>query len=278
MMTSSLNKTESILTVDINEPLVIREKNNDSSGVVTLILNRPKQFNALSVELLSAIQTELDSIAQDSNIQIVIIAASGKAFCAGHNLKEMRENTDEAFHRALFQQCSRMMLTINDMPQVVIAKVQGIATAAGCQLVAACDLAVASDNAKFATSGINVGLFCSTPAVAISRNLSRKQAFEMLITGEFIDAHTALQYGLINRVVPVDQLDQALQSLINAITAKSSVAVRTGKNMFYKQLDMPLADAYEYASEVMTCNMMAEDVSEGIDAFIEKRHAVWKGR
>ena len=278
MMTSSLNKTESTLTVDINEPLVIREKNNDSSGVVTLILNRPKQFNALSVELLSAIQTELDSIAQDSNIQIVIIAANGKAFCAGHNLKEMRENTDEAFHRALFQQCSRMMLTINDMPQVVIAKVQGIATAAGCQLVAACDLAVASDNAKFATSGINVGLFCSTPAVAISRNLSRKQAFEMLITGEFIDAHTALQYGLINRVVPVDQLDQALQSLINAITAKSSVAVRTGKNMFYKQLDMPLADAYEYASEVMTCNMMAEDVSEGIDAFIEKRHAVWKGR
>ncbi len=278
MMTSSLNKTESTLTVDINEPLVIREKNNDSSGVVTLILNRPKQFNALSVELLSAIQTELDSIAQDSNIQIVIIAANGKAFCAGHNLKEMRENTDEAFHRALFQQCSRMMLTINDMPQVVIAKVQGIATAAGCQLVAACDLAVASDNAKFATSGINVGLFCSTPAVAISRNLSRKQAFEMLITGEFIDAHTALQYGLINRVVPVDQLDQALQSLINAITTKSSIAVRTGKNMFYKQLDMPLADAYEYASEVMTCNMMAEDVSEGIDAFIEKRHAVWKGR
>lgn len=278
MMTSSLNKTESTLTVDINEPLVIREENHDSSGVVTLILNRPKQFNALSVELLSAIQTELDSIAQDSNIQIVIIAANGKAFCAGHNLKEMRENTDEAFHRALFQQCSRMMLTINDMPQVVIAKVQGIATAAGCQLVAACDLAVASDNAKFATSGINVGLFCSTPAVAISRNLSRKQAFEMLITGEFIDAHTALQYGLINRVVPVDQLDQALQSLINAITAKSSVAVRTGKNMFYKQLDMPLADAYEYASEVMTCNMMAEDVSEGIDAFIEKRHAVWKGR
>lgn len=278
MMTSSLNKTESILAVDINEPLVIREKNNDSSGIVTLILNRPKQFNALSVELLSAIQTELDSIAQDSNIQIVIIAANGKAFCAGHNLKEMRENTDEAFHRALFQQCSRMMLTINDMPQVVIAKVQGIATAAGCQLVAACDLAVASDNAKFATSGINVGLFCSTPAVAISRNLSRKQAFEMLITGEFIDAHMALQYGLINRVVPVDQLDQALQSLINAITAKSSVAVRTGKNMFYKQLDMPLADAYEYASEVMTCNMMSEDVSEGIDAFIEKRHAVWKGR
>ncbi|MFZ2842629.1 enoyl-CoA hydratase [Psychrobacter sp.] len=262
-------------STDINEPLVIRR---DHNSVVTLTLNRPKQFNALSVELLSALQTELDNIAQDSNIQVVVIAANGKAFCAGHNLKEMRANVDEAFQRALFQQCSQMMLTINRMPQVVIAKVQGIATAAGCQLVAACDLAVASDEAKFATSGINVGLFCSTPAVAVSRNLSRKQAFEMLITGEFIDAHTALQQGLINRVAPAEQLDATMQSLIDAITTKSSVAVRTGKNMFYKQLDMELADAYEYASEVMSCNMMADDVSEGIDAFIEKRHAVWKGR
>ncbi|OXL23024.1 enoyl-CoA hydratase [Psychrobacter sp. DAB_AL32B] len=272
------NKTVLTSTVDINEPLVIRESNKDLSSVVTLTLNRPKQFNALSVELLSAMQTELDSIAQDNNIQVVIIAANGKAFCAGHNLKEMRANADEAFQRALFQQCSQMMLTINQMPQVVIAKVQGIATAAGCQLVAACDLAIASDDTKFATSGINVGLFCSTPAVAVSRNLPRKQAFEMLITGEFIDAYTALQQGLINRVATAEQLDATLQSLIDAITAKSSVAVRTGKNMFYKQLDMELADAYEYASEVMTCNMMADDVSEGIDAFIEKRHAVWTGR
>ncbi|MDE4453672.1 enoyl-CoA hydratase [Psychrobacter sp. DAB_AL62B] len=272
------DKTVLTSTVDINEPLVIRESNKDLSSVVTLTLNRPKQFNALSVELLSAMKTELDSIAQDNNIQVVIIAANGKAFCAGHNLKEMRANPNEAFQRALFEQCSQMMLTINQMPQVVIAKVQGIATAAGCQLVAACDLAVASDNAKFATSGINVGLFCSTPAVAVSRNLPRKQAFEMLITGEFIDAYTALQQGLINRVAPAEQLDATLQSLIDAITAKSSVAVRTGKNMFYKQLDMELADAYEYASEVMTCNMMADDVSEGIDAFIEKRHAVWTGR
>ena len=264
-----------IPSTDINEPLVIRKNNN---SVVTLTLNRPKQFNALSVELLSAMQTELDNIAQDSNIQVVVIAANGKAFCAGHNLKEMRANTNETFQRALFEQCSQMMLTINRMPQVVIAKVQGIATAAGCQLVAACDLAVASDESNFATSGINVGLFCSTPAVAVSRNLSRKQAFEMLITGEFIDAQTALQQGLINRVAPAEQLDATLQSLIDAITTKSSVAVRTGKNMFYKQLDMELADAYEYASEVMTCNMMADDVSEGIDAFIEKRHAVWKRR
>lgn len=265
-------------TTDTNEPLIIREDSKDSSGVVTLTLNRPKQFNALSVDMLSAMQTELDKIAQDSSIRVVVIAANGKAFCAGHNLKEMRANSDEAFHSALFKQCSQMMLTINQMPQVVIAKVQGIATAAGCQLVAACDLAVASDDSKFATSGINVGLFCSTPAVAVSRNLSRKQAFEMLITGEFIDTHTALQQGLINRVAPADQLDATLQSLIDAIIAKSSVAVKTGKDMFYKQLDMDLADAYEYAGKVMTCNMMADDVSEGIDAFIEKRHAVWTGR
>ena len=257
-----------------SEPLVIRE---NLGSVVKLTLNCPKQFNALSVDMLSAMQTELDSIAQDSSIRVVVIAANGKAFCAGHNLKEMRANPEKAFQRALFEQCSQMMLTINRMPQVVIAKVEGIATAAGCQLVAACDLAVASDNAKFATSGISVGLFCSTPAVAVSRNLSRKQAFEMLITGEFIDAHTALQQGLINRVASAEQLDTTLQSLIDSIIAKSSVALTTGKTMFYNQLDMTLAEAYEYASEVMSCNMMADDVSEGIDAFIEKRPAVWTG-
>lgn len=270
--------TQSSPTIDNNEPLVLREDSKDSSGVVTLTLNRPKQFNALSVELLSAMQAELDDIAQDSSIRVVVIAANGKAFCAGHNLKEMRAHSDEAFHSALFKQCSQMMLTLNQMPQVVIAKVQGIATAAGCQLVAACDLAVASDDSKFATSGINVGLFCSTPAVAVSRNLPRKQAFEMLITGEFIDAHTALRQGLINRVAPADELESTLKSLIDAITAKSSVATATGKDMFYKQLDMDLADAYDYAGKVMTCNMMADDVTEGIDAFIEKRHPVWTGR
>ena len=272
---SQFNPIQSVtLSTNTNKPLVIRK---NSGSVVTLTLNSSKQFNALSVELLAAMQAKLDNIAQDKTIQVLVIAANGKAFCAGHNLKEMRANPDEAFQRALFEQCSQMMLTINQMPQVVIAKVQGIATAAGCQLVAACDLAVASDNAKFATSGINVGLFCSTPAVAVSRNLSRKQAFEMLITGEFIDAHTALQQGLINRVASAEQLDQMLQSLIDAITNKSSVALKTGKTMFYKQLDMELADAYEYASEVMSCNMMADDVSEGIDAFIEKRPAVWTG-
>ena len=261
---------------EMDDLLVIREDNTDNS-VVTLTLNRPKQFNALSVNMLSAMQAELDQIVQDNTIRVVVIQSTGKAFCAGHNLKEMRAHTDEAFHRALFQQCSRMMLTINHMPQVVIAKVQGIATAAGCQLVAACDLAVATDIAKFATSGINVGLFCSTPAVAVSRNLPRKQAFETLITGEFINARTALQYGLINRVAPAEQLDQVLGALITAITSKSSVATKTGKDMFYKQLDMSIDDAYDYASEVMTGNMMADDVGEGIDAFIEKRQAVWRG-
>ncbi len=274
-MTHSNSKPMTHAAIDTTDLFVIRENHN---SVVTLTLNRPKQFNALSVDMLSAMQTELDSITQDSTIRVVVIAANGKAFCAGHNLKEMRANTDEAFQRTLFQQCSQVMLTINRMPQVVIAKVQGIATAAGCQLVATCDLAVASDTAKFATSGINVGLFCSTPAVAVSRNLSSKQAFEMLITGEFSDAHTALQQGLINRVAPAEQLNDTLQSLIDAITAKSPVAVTTGKNMFYKQLDMSLADAYDYASEVMVCNMMTDDVTEGIDAFIEKRHAVWTGR
>ncbi|WP_420230388.1 enoyl-CoA hydratase [Psychrobacter sp. ER1] len=268
--------TQSDVILDMNDLLVIREETKNS-GVVTLTLNQPKQFNALSVEVLSAMQAELDKIAQDDTIRVVVIQATGKAFCAGHNLKQMHTHVDAAFHRVLFQQCSKMMLTINRMPQVVIAKVQGIATAAGCQLVAACDLAVAADNAKFATSGINVGLFCSTPAVAVSRNLPRKQAFEMLITGEFIDAHTALQYGLINRVAPAEQLEQVLQSLIEAITVKSPVAVKTGKDMFYKQLDMNIEDAYDYASEVMTGNMMADDVGEGIDAFIEKRQAVWKG-
>jgi len=258
-----------------DQPLVIKEHNDQ---VVTLTLNQPKQFNALSVDVLAALQTELDAIAADSGIRVVVIQANGKAFCAGHNLKEMRATPDRAFQDALFNQCSQMMLTINRMPQVVIAKVQGIATAAGCQLVAACDLAVAAGSAKFATSGINVGLFCSTPAVAVSRNLSRKKAFEMLITGEFIDAQEAMQQGLINRIAPAEQLDATLQNLVDAIVSKSPVAVTTGKQMFYQQLDMSLPDAYDFAREVMVENMMADDVAEGIDAFIAKRPAVWTGR
>ena len=275
-MMQETSTNTAVVTTDA--PLVIRQDSNDNSGVVTLTLNNPKQFNALSVALLLALQKALDEIAKDKSIRVVVIAGEGKAFCAGHNLKEMRAHSDREFHQALFNQCSQMMLTINRMPQVVIAKVQGIATAAGCQLVAACDLAVASRTAKFATSGINVGVFCSTPAVAVSRNLSPKQAFEMLITGGFIDAETAAVQGLINRVADPEQLDSVLQELVDAIISKSPVATSTGKKMFYNQLGMELPDAYEYASQVMVDNMMADDVAEGIDAFIEKRQAVWTGQ
>ncbi len=249
-----------------------------SGRVTTLTLNRPRQFNALSSAMLAALQEELDKIAADESVRVVVLAAAGKAFCAGHDLKEMRSHPDKAFQNALFEQCSRMMLTINRMPQPVIARVHGLATAAGCQLVAACDLAVAADTAQFATSGIRVGLFCSTPSVAVSRNLSRKKALEILLTGEFIDAHTAEREGLINYAVPPEELDAAVQRLADAIVAKSPVAVATGKGMFYRQLEMGMEDAYSYAAEVMACNMMAEDAHEGIDAFIEKRAPVWKGR
>ena len=265
---------DAVVDLIAEETLLWRE---DRGGVATLTLNRPKQYNALSQAMLAALQTELDTIAGDGSIRVVVLAATGKAFCAGHDLKEMRANPEKAFQKALFDQCSRMMMSINRLPQPVIARVQGLATAAGCQLVAACDLAVAVESARFATSGIKVGLFCSTPAVAVSRNLSRKQAMELLLTGEFIDARTALQQGLVNRVVPAGELDAAIQTFVEAIVSKSPVAVATGKEMFYKQLEMGLEAAYHYASEVMAGNMMAEDAAEGIDAFIQKRPAVWRG-
>ncbi|MBV7338289.1 enoyl-CoA hydratase [Chloroflexi bacterium TSY] len=259
----------------VDEPVVLRI---DQDGVTTLTLNRPQQFNALSEAVLAALQRGLDDIAADGSIRVVVLAAKGKAFCAGHDLKEMRSNPAKEYYDQLFDQCSRMMMSINRLPQPVIAKVQGLATAAGCQLVAACDLAVAVDTAQFATSGIRYGLFCSTPAVPVSRNLSRKRAMELLLTGDFIDAQTAVEQGLINRAVPAADLDEAVQKLIDAIVAKSSVAVAMGKEMFYRQLEMGMEDAYAYASEVMACNMMAEDAAEGFDAFIEKRQPVWKGK
>lgn len=257
------------------QPLVLRE---DRGGVARLTLNRPQQFNALSQAMLEALQDALDAIARDASVRVVVIAGAGKAFCAGHDLKEMRANRDQGFMKALFDQCSRMMLTIPRMPQPVIARVHGIATAAGCQLVAMCDLAVASERATFAVSGINVGLFCSSPGVALSRNLGRKQALEMLLTGAFIDAKTAMERGLVNRVVPMEQLDAEVEKLTGSVLAKSPVAVGTGKQMFYEQLEKGIEAAYAYASEVMACNMMAEDAAEGIDAFIEKRPPKWKGR
>ncbi|MBL8251156.1 MAG: enoyl-CoA hydratase [Candidatus Competibacter sp.] len=257
------------------EALVLRQT---EAGVATLTLNRPKHYNALSRAMLAALQAELDAVATDKAVRAVVIAGNGPAFCAGHDLKEMRSQTDPAFHQALFAQCGRVMLTINRLPQPVIARVHGIATAAGCQLVAACDLAVASDNARFATSGINVGLFCSTPGVALSRNLGRKQALELLLTGDFIDAPTALQQGLINRIAPPDQLDAAVWKLADSICAKSPLAISMGKELFYKQLEMDLEAAYACASETMACNLNSEDAREGIDAFIAKRKPEWKGR
>ena len=210
----------------------------DARGVHTLTLNTPKRFNVLGEAMLGALEVALEQVRADPQARVLVLAATGKAFCAGHDLKEMRAQTDPAFHQSLFAQCGRVMLTINRLPQPVIARIHGIATAAGCQLVAACDLAVAADNARFATSGINVGLFCATPGVALSRNLSRKQALELLLTGDFIDAPTALRQGLVNRVAPLDQLDAAVWRLAESICHKSPLAIAMGKELFYRQLEM----------------------------------------
>lgn len=257
------------------EPLLLR---HDADGVVTLTLNRPSQFNSLSEEMLTELQGALDAIRQDAAARVVVIAGAGKAFCAGHDLKQMRANHSKEYMRKLFNQCGRMMMTLTDMPQPVIARVHGIATAAGCQLVAMCDLAVAVEGARFGVSGINVGLFCSTPSVALSRNMGRKQAMEMLLTGDLIDAQEARARGLVNRVVPAEQLDAEVAKLTASICGKSSVAVSMGKQMFYQQMEMGLAGAYQLAAETMACNMMTEDAACGIDAFMEKRKPEWKGR
>jgi enoyl-CoA hydratase/carnithine racemase len=247
-------------------------------GVATLTLNRPDQFNSLSEELLAELQQALEEVAKEQSVRAVVIAGAGKAFCAGHDLKQMRANHSKEYMQKLFRQCGRVMTTILSIPQPVIARVHGIATAAGCQLVASCDLAVASDNARFAVSGINVGLFCSTPAVALSRNMGRKQAMEMLLTGDFIDAAEAQRRGLVNRVVPLDQLDAEVGRLTDSICGKSAVAIRQGKALFYKQLEAGIEAAYQAASETMACNMMSEDACEGIDAFMAKRKPEWKDR
>ena len=258
-----------------SEDILLRDERD---GIVTLTLNRPSQYNALSGEMLDALQAALDDIDRDESARVVIIAANGKAFCPGHDLKEMRSSEKREFHQALFDRCSRMMLTINRLRQPVIARVHGVATAAGCQLVANCDLALASDEARFAVSGINVGLFCSTPAVPLSRNMQRKQALHMLLTGDFISAETALQYGLVNEVVPAAELEAASLAMAQKIVAKSAHAISLGKEMFYRQLPLDLSEAYAFAAERMVCNMDSDDAREGIDAFIEKRKPEWKGR
>ena len=251
-------------------------KENLAPGIVKLTLNRPDQYNPLSEQMLSSLQQEIDSVAADNEIKVLILAATGKAFCAGHDLKEMRAQPDQQYYEDLFSRCSRMMLTLARMPQIVIAQVQGMATAAGCQLVANADLAVTVDTARFAVSGINLGLFCSTPSVPLSRAVSRKRAFEMLTTGEFIDAHTAEAYGLVNRVVSAEKLVDTVDALAQTIAGKPADALRLGKALFYRQLNIPLSEAYQAAGRAMADNMLFPDTQEGIDAFIEKRDPRWK--
>lgn len=249
---------------------------HDADGVATLTLNRPRQYNALSEELLAALQAALDAIAVDESVRVVVIAAQGAAFCAGHDLKEMRADPRHDRIAALFAQCSRVMLSLPALPQPVIACVQGLATAAGLQLVAQCDLAVAADSARFAASGINLGLFCATPSVPLARNVPRKQAMEMLLTGDFIDAATAGAQGLVNRVVPVADLAEEVARLADSIKAKPREVVAMGKALFYRQVETGLEAAYRDAAAVMACNFVRDDATEGIDAFIQKRKPDWR--
>jgi enoyl-CoA hydratase/carnithine racemase len=257
----------------MTEPCVLRTR--DERGVITLTMNRPQQFNALSEEMMSALQSELDAVARDPEARVVVIAAAGRAFCPGHDLKQLKSKPSIDYYRGVFEQCARLMLTIRRLPQPVIARVHGIATAAGCQLVASCDLAVAADDARFAVSGINVGLFCSTPGVALARNVSTKQAFEMLVTGEFIDAKTAQQRGLVNRVVPADRLDAEIATLVDSIVAKPGAAIAMGKDLFYRQIECGVEAAYQMAGQTMACNLIDPVAQEGIDAFIAKRKPDW---
>jgi enoyl-CoA hydratase/carnithine racemase len=248
-------------------------------GVATLTMNRGERFNALSSAMIAALEEKLAAVSKDPAVRAVVIAGEGKGFCAGHDLKEMRAHAgDDGWQRKLFEDCGRMMLALTRLPQPVIARVHGIATAAGCQLVSMCDLAVASENATFALPGVNVGVFCSTPAVGVERNVGRKRAMELLVTGQPIAASKALEWGLVNRVVPSQGLDAEIRNLTDLIVARSPAVISLGKKTFYRQIEQPLEAAYGTASEAMTCGMRLEDASEGIDAFFAKRPANWKGR
>ncbi|SOY57924.1 putative Enoyl-CoA hydratase/isomerase [Cupriavidus taiwanensis] len=252
-------------------------ESRDAAGVARLTMNRPQAFNALSEGLLDALTDALRRLAADDSVRVVVLAGAGKAFCAGHDLREMRAAPSHDYYRRLFDRCTRMMMAIQQMPQPVIARVHGIATAAGCQLVAMCDLAVAADDARFAVSGVNLGLFCSTPGVALSRNLHRKQAMEMLLTGDMIDAAGARERGLVNRVVPAGELDAEVARLAASICAKPAAAVAAGKGLFYRQLEMGIEAAYQLAGQTMACNMMDDAALEGVQAFIDKRPPSWRG-
>ena len=252
----------------------------DADGIAHLNLNAPEKLNALSEAMLDALQEQFDALQDDRAVRAVIISGSGQAFCAGHDLKEMTagrqaEDGGKAYFKHLFDKCARTMTSIPKMPQPVIAQVHGIATAAGCQLVASCDLAVAGQGTQFGVNGVNIGLFCSTPMVALSRNIPRKQAFEMLTTGQFIDADRAMSLGLVNRVVAHDELGTETRALADTVAAKLAVAVKIGKEAFYNQLQMPVEAAYTYAGDVMVTNMLHRDTEEGISAFLEKRPPEW---
>ena len=257
----------------MEEPLLLQTR--DERGVVALTLNRPQAFNALSEAMLAALGEAFDALAKDESVRAVVLGASGKAFCAGHDLKEMRAEPSLDYYQRLFAQCSGVMLAIQHLPAPVIARVQGLATAAGCQLVAMCDLAIASRDARFAVSGVNVGLFCATPGVALSRNVSRKAAFEMLVTGDFISAEEACAKGLVNRVAAPEALDGEVEALVATIVAKPRVAVAMGKALFYRQLEEGIASAYADAGATMACNMMDPSALEGVQAFIDKRPPSW---
>ena len=248
----------------------------DARGVVTLTLNDPARFNALGSDMLAALQQTLDALAGDESVRVVVLAGTGKAFCAGHNLKDMAAHPELGWYQQLFAQCSRVMLSLHKLDVPVIARVHGMATAAGCQLVAQCDLAVAADNATFATSGIHYGLFCATPSVPLVRNVPAKRAMEMLLTGDFIDAATALREGLLNRVVPLDALDAEVEKLVVSILQKPRVAVAMGKALVYRQRELGLDAAYQLAGQTMAVNMMDEAAQEGARAFAENRKPDWK--
>jgi len=257
----------------MDEPVLLQHR--DDRGVVTLTLNRPRAFNALSEAMLAALGAALDALVQDDRVRAVVLGASGTAYCAGHDLKEMRAEPSLEYYQRLFAQCTAVMLSIQRLPVPVVARVHGLATAAGCQLVAMCDLAVASQDARFAVSGINVGLFCATPGVALSRNLSRKAAFEMLVTGDFVSAEQARELGLVNRVAAPEALDHEVEALVAQIVAKPRVAVAMGKALFYRQIEVGIESAYEDAGATMACNMMDPSALEGVTAFIEKRPPNW---
>lgn len=250
---------------------------HDDAGVAWLTLNRPAVRNALSMALMQALDAELAAIADDAAVRVVVIGGAGPAFCSGHDLRELRAHPGRGAYEAVFALCSRLMQRIVGLPKPVIARVHGVATASGCQLVASCDLAVAADTARFATPGVNLGLFCSTPMVALSRAVGRKAAMEMLLTGDLVDAARARELGLVNRVVPEAGLDAAVAALAGQIAGKSPLTLAIGKVAFYRQAELPLAEAYAYASDVMVRNMLARDATEGIDAFLDKRTPVWSG-